>query len=643
MCTRIRDGPCRARAAAAPMSMVHVENCAVAHLLAAYRADASGVGGRAFFACDFDENIVSLYRALGGRSPPMATLPYWLLSALVHLSMAAHLLLLTATGGRVQLLGPKKGLHHGALAAALPCTVRGERARRYLGYATQVTRAVAVASCTRPYAPLLDDASVAAAIDAALARCQPSSADGDGDAAPVARSPAAASADKDPSRGGEACLVGWHSVWLAVLLAPLRLLLTPLRPILWAVRWAARVALSAASPALRHLVGRLLGIVEPFARGDSTAALLVRGFAIRRRHAVRLEQLARTLHARSSGPTSVRGKTILVTGSARGLGAGVAAHLAAAGARLVLPQRSGADAAEMRAILARSAAEAVRACASSEDDAASPPTEAEIDVSCPHLELGSLRSIDACVGALRAEGIVLDAVINNAGMVPIASGRTADGFEPAFGINYLGTAHLTLSLVQSGVLKPGATIVNVSSEEHRLASVAFHRGVPLAADHADAGAPGVPSAANVPLGAVPSNASIATALERYAYSKLLVTIFSHELARRIPYRVRDVCPGPVASEIARDAPWPIGPLTQYGMWLTFPSPADAALPVIELLLPSPPHAAAHTDGGAVHYHMSEACRAGARANEAAVGAWLWEQTAALLETKEPPAEPPAAA
>ena len=63
---------------------------------------------------------------------------------------------------------------------------------------------------------------------------------------------------------------------------------------------------------------------------------------------------------------------------------------------------------------------------------------------------------------------------------------------------------------------------------------------------------------------MPSDASVFNAMDRYAYSKLLLTTWSHELARRAPRNliVRDICPGPVASQIAREAPWPIGEITK---------------------------------------------------------------------------------
>jgi hypothetical protein len=133
---------------------------------------------------------------------------------------------------------------------------------------------------------------------------------------------------------------------------------------------------------------------------------------------------------------------------------------------------------------------------------------------------------------------------------------------------------------------------------------------------------------------------MAAAMERYAYSKLLLTTYSYELNRRSSATVRDVCPGPVGSEIARDAPWPINKLTEYWMRWSFIAPSDAALPVVELAvqkcakgLPTLP---ALVYPGEVHFHMSEAQDAGACADNPIVGEWLWGETQRLLQARKPP-------
>jgi hypothetical protein len=129
--------------------------------------------------------------------------------------------------------------------------------------------------------------------------------------------------------------------------------------------------------------------------------------------------------------------------------------------------------------------------------------------------MGSLASIDRFVNELASQGVLLDGLITNAGMVPISGGVTAEGFEPAFGINYLGTAHLTLELHRRGLLKPDATIVNVTSEEHRLASFASVLDAPLPSTHQapsgaqlDAKGPQEERRLDAHLGALPVDASV---------------------------------------------------------------------------------------------------------------------------------------
>ena len=366
--------------------------------------------------------------------------------------------------------------------------------------------------------------------------------------------------------------------------------------------------------ALLNFLGRL--------SGETTLAYLFRGFAQVYRHGPQLRAWARVLHG-----GALQGKTILVTGSARGLGRGIAAHLVASGAKVVLPLRI-ATAGEAAILRDRLAADATSVKKQYGNPLPPALLARDIDVVSPAcgLELGSLASIERFANALKANGVVVDAVINNAGMVPIAEGVTADGFERAFGINFLGTVHLTRLLEQNGVLHPShGRIVNVSSEEHRLGSLDEHK--PLT------------PASGTPLGALPAKASVFNAMDRYAYSKLLLTTFSHELRRRLAAGkvVFDICPGPVASEIAREAPWPIGTITQLGMKLIFPSPTDAALPVLSLAVRQLDDL---PDATAVHYHMSEPLPAGASADDAKVGAWLWQDTMQILDVSRAPPEGP---
>jgi len=63
----------------AKMSCVHVKNCAVAHVLAAERADQSSVGGQAFFISDFEANVTDLSRqAFKGTGMKCLAMPFWI-------------------------------------------------------------------------------------------------------------------------------------------------------------------------------------------------------------------------------------------------------------------------------------------------------------------------------------------------------------------------------------------------------------------------------------------------------------------------------------------------------------------------------------------------------------------------------------
>jgi NAD(P)-dependent dehydrogenase (short-subunit alcohol dehydrogenase family) len=128
------------------------------------------------------------------------------------------------------------------------------------------------------------------------------------------------------------------------------------------------------------------------------------------------------------------GKRAVVTGASDGMGLGIAARLAAAGAEVIMPVRN--------------RAKGERAIASIRQ--ANP----RADVSLRDLDLASLASVEALGETLRAEGAPIHLLINNAGvMTPPERQTTADGFELQFGSNHLGhfalVSHL-LPLLRDG-------------------------------------------------------------------------------------------------------------------------------------------------------------------------------------------------
>jgi NAD(P)-dependent dehydrogenase (short-subunit alcohol dehydrogenase family) len=138
---------------------------------------------------------------------------------------------------------------------------------------------------------------------------------------------------------------------------------------------------------------------------------------------------------------SQAGRTAVVTGATSGLGLATARALAAAGARVVL---------------------AVRDVDRGTAVAAGVPGQVEVR----RLDLADLRSVRTFAGGWDGP---LDVLVNNAGIMMVPAGLTADGFELQFGTNHLGHFALT------NLLLPHVTerVVTVASSAHRAGTIAL--------------------------------------------------------------------------------------------------------------------------------------------------------------------------
>lgn len=144
-----------------------------------------------------------------------------------------------------------------------------------------------------------------------------------------------------------------------------------------------------------------------------------------------------------------RGRVAVVTGANSGLGFVTARELARKGARVVLACRS--------AVRGSEAADRIVAEV--------PGAEAEFG----RLDLGDLASVREFAAAFPYER--LDLLVNNAGLMAMPYGTTADGFETHFGVNHLGHFALTGLLLPALLDAPGARIVTVSSMMHMFANI----------------------------------------------------------------------------------------------------------------------------------------------------------------------------
>ncbi|WP_167153396.1 oxidoreductase [Streptomyces sp. MBT27] len=143
------------------------------------------------------------------------------------------------------------------------------------------------------------------------------------------------------------------------------------------------------------------------------------------------------------------GRTAVVTGANSGIGLVTARELARRGARVVLACRSEAR--------GREAEERVRSEV--------PDARAEFRP----LDLADLGSVRDFAAELPYER--LDLLINNAGVMALPYGRTADGFETQFGVNHLGHFALTGLLLPRLRAAAAARVVSVSSGMHALGNV----------------------------------------------------------------------------------------------------------------------------------------------------------------------------
>jgi NAD(P)-dependent dehydrogenase (short-subunit alcohol dehydrogenase family) len=138
------------------------------------------------------------------------------------------------------------------------------------------------------------------------------------------------------------------------------------------------------------------------------------------------------------------GRVYIVTGANSGAGLGTARQLASQGAQVVAACR--------------------RVDAGQEAFADLGPVSGSVEVMA--LDLGSLASVRRFAEAFGEKYERLDGLANNAGIMAVPEGRTEDGFETQFGVNYLGHFLLTELLLDTLKASAPSRIACVSSVMH---------------------------------------------------------------------------------------------------------------------------------------------------------------------------------
>ena len=287
------------------------------------------------------------------------------------------------------------------------------------------------------------------------------------------------------------------------------------------------------------------------------------------------------------------GKKVMITGSSSGLGLATAKALAARGAEVIMAVRSGIP----------EKGKAVQAAAPG------------ARVHMLYVDLSDVDSIRDLVKEVKSTFGAIDILICNAAVVAKSARKTRHGLDEMFTVNYLAKFILVNLLIKeecfAGKNEHLPRIIFVSSESHRNPERfdwdSFGELTPF---------------------------TMGQSVERYGYYKLLVTTFSRELERRLNpdspphFSVFALCPGPVNSNIAREAPALFQPLLKVVFSIFFRSPERACEPVTYL-------AASKDVEGKPHDYLFLMSRKAVdeKASDPENGRKLWAMTEELLKKK----------
>ncbi|XP_066497052.1 dehydrogenase/reductase SDR family member on chromosome X-like [Hoplias malabaricus] len=144
------------------------------------------------------------------------------------------------------------------------------------------------------------------------------------------------------------------------------------------------------------------------------------------------------------------GKVAIVTGGAKGLGYEIAKQLTGLGMHVIIASR---DEKQGRAAVKRLCEESCKA-----------------QVEFEFLDLASLDSVRQFVRSFENRKLPLHTLINNAGIMLVPEGKSEDGFELHFAVNFLGhfllTRLLLSALRSSGTSEKRTRIINICSSAH---------------------------------------------------------------------------------------------------------------------------------------------------------------------------------
>ncbi len=289
------------------------------------------------------------------------------------------------------------------------------------------------------------------------------------------------------------------------------------------------------------------------------------------------------------------GLTVMITGANSGLGFALAVAFAERGGRVIMAGRSQIPA----------AGERVRKLTGS------PRVEMR------HLDLSDIGSIHSFVQSLSRDGITVDVCILNAAVALPGSRKTACGQDEMFLVNYLSNVILTRLLLEGSVVRPKdsgvpSRMIFISSDSHQGASRIDYNEFGRYFDY-----------------------GISKGISNYSYFKLVLNTYATELSRRVndggvKLSVNAICPGPVHSNIVKEAPWLLRMILKGIFRVVFKSPARAARPVVYMALSK------DYEGTTNEYlHMFNPKKMDPKVYEPEEGKKLWDRSTDLLRSIDP--------
>ena len=138
------------------------------------------------------------------------------------------------------------------------------------------------------------------------------------------------------------------------------------------------------------------------------------------------------------------GKTVIMTGGSRGIGAAAALAMAREGSALMITSRNGAESASVAAAISKAGGQAV-------------------SMAC---DMSDFAAVTELVARTEAQLGPVDVLVNNAGVIqPIADIAEADPAEWArnIQINLVGPFHGARAVLPGMIARGGGTIINISS------------------------------------------------------------------------------------------------------------------------------------------------------------------------------------